>query len=108
MIHRPDQTLVYHITDVTTRPAILGGWWSALRCRHGAAQPGGDCQGISQRRMTEIRVDCCGNRFVGEFVPFYFCPRSPMLYTVNIGATGRPIGCANVPSCIWSAPWQLA
>ena len=43
--------------------------------------------------MEEITVPCCGNRFVGEFVPFYFCPRSPMLYTVNIGNTGRPVGC---------------
>jgi hypothetical protein len=48
---------------------------------------------IKQRRMTEYRVSCCGNRFVGEFVPFYFCPRSPMLYTVNLGNTGRPRGC---------------
>ena len=28
-----------------------------------------------------------------QFVPFYFCPRSPMLYTTNRGATGRPVGC---------------
>lgn len=48
---------------------------------------------IKQRRMTEYRIPCCGNRFVGEFVPFYFCPRSPMLYTVNRGNTGRPAGC---------------
>lgn len=43
--------------------------------------------------MTQTRVDCCGGRFVGEFVPFYFCPRSPMLFTVNRGNTGRPLGC---------------
>src|SRR5580658_5263730 len=48
---------------------------------------------IKQRRMTQYRVSCCGNRFVGEFVPFYFCPRSPMLYTVNLGNTGRAPGC---------------
>ena len=48
---------------------------------------------IKQRRMTQYRVPCCGNRFVGEFVPPYFCPRSPVLFTVNRGATGRPPGC---------------
>lgn len=40
----------------------------------------------------ELRVDCCGGRFVGEFVPFYFCPRSPMLYAINQGRTERPAG----------------
>lgn len=48
---------------------------------------------IKQRRMTQYRVPCCDNRFVGEFVPFYYCPRSPMLFTVNKGNTGRPAGC---------------
>lgn len=48
---------------------------------------------IKVRRLSEIHVKCCGNRFVGEFVPFYFCPRSPMLYVVNQGRTGYPRGC---------------
>lgn len=43
--------------------------------------------------MKEIRVPCRDNRFVGEFVPFYYCPRSPMLYVVNKGSTGRESGC---------------
>jgi 1,6-anhydro-N-acetylmuramate kinase len=48
---------------------------------------------IKQRRMKQIRVPCCSGRFVGEFVPFYFCPRSPMLFTINKGNTARPAGC---------------
>jgi hypothetical protein len=40
---------------------------------------------IKRRRLTELRVECCGNRFVGEFVPFYFCPRSVMLYLLHRG-----------------------
>ena len=94
MIPRPDQTLIYHITDVGNLPGILasGGLRSdAAMAQHKPAVIG--YGHIKQRRMTEIRVDCCGNRFVGEFVPFYFCPRSPMLYTVNIGKTGRAPGC---------------
>ena len=43
--------------------------------------------------MKELRIGCRDNRFVGEFVPFYYCPRSPMLYVVNRGNTGRPPGC---------------
>ena len=94
MIPRPDQTLIYHITDVDNLPGILAG--GGLRSDAAMAQHNPAVIGyghIKQRRMTEIRVDCCGNRFVGEFVPFYFCPRSPMLYTVNRGNTGRPAGC---------------
>ena len=94
MIHRPDQTLIYHITDVDNLPGILAG--GGLRSDAAMAQHNPAVIGyghIKQRRMTEIRVDCCGNRYVGEFVPFYFCPRSPMLYTVNNGNTGRPVGC---------------
>ena len=48
---------------------------------------------IKERRMKQIRVACCGGRFVGEFVPFYYCPRSPMLFTINKGNTGLPAGC---------------
>jgi hypothetical protein len=94
MIPRPDQTLIYHITDVDNLPGILAGGGlrsDAAMARHNPAVIG--YEHIKQRRMTEIRVDCCGNRFVGEFVPFHFCPRSPMLYTVNMGNTGRPVGC---------------
>jgi hypothetical protein len=94
MTSRSDQTPIYHITDVENLPGILavGG----LRADAAMAQHNPTVIGyehIKQRRMTEIRVACCGNRFVGEFVPFYFCPRSPMLYTINIGKTGRLPGC---------------
>lgn len=94
MNYRPDQTLIYHITDIENLPGILAG--GGLRSDAAMAQHSPAVIGyghIKQRRMTEIQVDCCGGRFVGEFVPFYFCPRSPMLYTVNRGNTGRAPGC---------------
>ena len=90
----PDQILIYHITDVDNLPGILtaGGLRSDVAmAQHNPAVIGYDH--IKQRRMTQIRVDSCGGRFVGEFVPFYFCPRSPMLFTVNQGNTGRVPGC---------------
>lgn len=44
--------------------------------------------------MTLYKVPCCeGEPFVGEFVPFYYCARSPMLYTINKGNTGLAQGC---------------
>ena len=92
----PEDILIYHITDLANLAGIMAG--AGLRSDVAMAAGNPEVIGfahIKERRAKEIRVDCCGNRFVGEFVPvpFYFCPRSPMLYTVNIGATGRPAGC---------------
>lgn len=91
---RPEQVLIYHITDVENLPGILaaGGLHSDVAmAKHNPEVIG--YGHIKQRRMTQIRVGSCEDRFVGEFVPFYFCPRSPMLYSVNHGNTGRPPGC---------------
>lgn len=94
MIGSPEDILIYHITDL----ANLAGIVARVGLRSDVAMAAGNPEvigygHIKERRATEIRVDCCDNRFVGEFVPFYFCPRSPMLYTVNKGNTGRPVGC---------------
>ena len=35
---------------------------------------------IKQRRLTELRLQSHPDLFVGQCVPFYFCPRSVMLY----------------------------
>jgi hypothetical protein len=88
------KTYLYHITDVSNLSSILanGGLLSDCALANVAHQVIG-YPNIKERRMTQYRVPCCGNRFVGEFVPFYFCPRSPMLYTVNRGNTGRPPVC---------------
>jgi hypothetical protein len=94
MAVRPTQVLIYHITDVENLPSILneGGLHSdAIMVQRNPTVIG--YSHIKQRRLIEIRVPCCNNRFVGEFVPFYFCPRSPMLSTINQGNTGRPAGC---------------
>ena len=94
MALQPVQILIYHITDVGNLPSILTD--DGLCSDAAMAQRKTTVIGynhIKQRRLTEIRVPCCSNRFVGEFVPFYFCPRSPMLYAINKGNTGRPLGC---------------
>lgn len=90
------RTYLYHITDVKNLPKIIGT--GALLSDSALAAGGGPTVNIGydhikQRRMTQIRVPCAGNRFVGEFVPFYFCPRSPMLYRVNRGIGNNPPGC---------------
>ncbi|MEA2569205.1 MAG: hypothetical protein QOI24_1206 [Acidobacteriota bacterium] len=87
---RPEERLIFHITDIENLPGIMaeGGLLSdALMSERDPTIIGDDR--IKQRRLTQIRVTSSGNRFVGEFVPFYFCPRSPMLYSINLGNTGR-------------------
>jgi len=91
---RPEERLIYHITDVENLPGIMaegGLLCDAVMSERDPTIIGDD--GIKRRRLTQIRVTSLGNRVVGEFVPFYFCPRSPMLYRINLGGTGRPPGC---------------
>lgn len=94
MLSRPQLLPIYHITDIDNLPGILaeGGLHSDANVTAQKPTVIGYSH-IKTRRLTEIRVNCCGNRFVGEFVPFYYCPRSPMLYTINRGNAGRPAGC---------------
>jgi ssDNA thymidine ADP-ribosyltransferase, DarT len=90
------RTLLFHITDVDNLADIAasGCLLSDMRLSaKGGPKVGIGYDNIKRRRMTQTRVPCAANRFVGEFVPFYFCPRSPMLFVVNKGKTGRPLGC---------------
>jgi hypothetical protein len=41
--------------------------------------------GIKERRLKEILVSCHAGTTVGQYVPFYFCPRSIMLYILYRG-----------------------
>ena len=96
MVIDPSKTHVYHITDIANLSSIikLGGLHSDAQIRDRGMQTTEiGYANIKQRRLNEYQVRCCGNRYVGEFVPFYFCPRSPMLSTINLGNTGREQGC---------------
>lgn len=95
MAHDPEKILIYHITDVANLPGIIveGGLLSdaEMAKRKPAVLIGYDH--IKLRRLKDIPIPCCGWRRVGEFVPFYLCPRSPMLFTINKGNTGLTPGC---------------
>jgi len=88
------RTLIYHITHVEFLPSILkdGGLHSDAVIAQRDQRLIGYSE-IKKRRLNEIHVPCCGFHYVGDFVPFYFCPRSPMLFTINKGNTGHPPGC---------------
>lgn len=76
---------IYHITHVDNLPSILssGGLWSdaAMINRGGPAASIG-MSSIKQRRLR-LSVRCHPGDHVGDYVPFYFCPRSIMLYLIH-------------------------
>lgn len=85
MTERPEHTKIYHITHVDNLADIVadGGLLSdrEMLARGGPTQAIG-MSGIKKRRVQEIEVDCQPGSKVGDYVPFYFCPRSVMLYVV--------------------------
>jgi len=91
----PTKVAAFHITDVANLSSIVRqGGLLADSVMVGRSHANIGYDHIKQRRLTHKRVTCCpGQPFVGEFVPFYFCDRSIMLYVVNCGRTGRPAGC---------------
>lgn len=84
----PNQPKIYHITHVRNLETIVkdGALWSdAQRIARGI-----DCEvvgmsDIKQRRLERLAVPCHPGTKVGEYVPFYFCPRSIMLYLLYRG-----------------------
>ena len=84
----PANPKIYHITHVRNVPQIVeaGVLWSDAK----RIELGLDCDvvgmaSIKRRRLEEIEVDCHPGTKVGEYVPFYFCPRSIMLYMLHMG-----------------------
>jgi hypothetical protein len=85
MSQPPPQPAIYHITHLHNLPAIInrGGLFadafSTVDTRPIA--PIG-MNKIKQRRLN-LPVHCHPSTTVGQYVPFYFCPRSIMLYLIH-------------------------
>lgn len=81
----PAQPRIYHITHVdnlagiVTDGALLSD--SVMVARRGPTTMIG-MSDIKRRRLQELRVTCYPDNFVGEYVPFFWCPRSVMLYLI--------------------------
>lgn len=83
----PDRPQLYHITHIDNLPSILqdGGLRSdaAMLARGGPAAAIG--MGSIKSRRLRLPVKCFPGDRVGDYVPFYFCPRSVMLYLLHRG-----------------------
>ncbi|AGX88302.1 type II toxin-antitoxin system toxin DNA ADP-ribosyl transferase DarT [Candidatus Symbiobacter mobilis] len=83
----PAQPKIYHICHVNKLPSILqsdGLFSDAKVVELGLPGTVVGMSNIKQRRLTELRLDSHPNLFVGQCVPFYFCPRSVMLYLMHV------------------------
>lgn len=82
----PRNPKIYHITHVDNLPRIVaeGGLWSdaAILQRGGPTAMIGMGK-LKRRRLEELAIDALGGVMVGECVPFYFCPRSVMLFLIH-------------------------
>jgi hypothetical protein len=80
----PEQPKIYHITHMGNLPSIIrdGGLASdsAIISRGGPSTAIG-MNAIKQRRLM-LPVSCHPGDHVGDYVPFYFCPRSVMLFLI--------------------------
>ena len=76
---------LYHICHVDRLPSIVasGGLLSdAAVQQHALAGTVIGMGHIKQRRLTKLQLASHPGLFVGQCVPFYYCPRSVMLYLI--------------------------
>lgn len=94
----PEQPKIYHIVHVDNLASICGDgflWSDSVMVQ----RKGGTVIGmgnIKQRRLN-LPVSCHPQTFVGDYVPFYFCPRSIMLFVIH---------CANHPELAYRGGQQ--
>jgi len=83
----PTPTRIFHITDVDNLGRILND--GGLHCKQALDTQAVPYTNVAydtvQDRRARTRVPCGPGGPLHNYVPFYFAPRSPMLYTINRG-----------------------
>lgn len=88
MVNIPPRPKIYHITHVDNLAQIVRAGELISDAKRIAC--GLECEiiGLSEikrRRLEELEVSCHPGTKVGQYVPFYFCPRSIMLFILHRG-----------------------
>lgn len=84
----PAQPKIYHIAHVDRLASIISDGYLWCDAEVNLRLPSGTTIGmdsIKSRRMHELQLSSHPDLFVGDCVPFYFCPRSVMLYMISCG-----------------------
>lgn len=80
-------TEIYHITHIRNLPNIIkddGLWCDHIVSERNLAHVSIAHQHIKDRRAAK-QVPCSTGGTLADYVPFYFAPRSPMLYAIHRG-----------------------
>ena len=88
----PDRPKLYHITHGANLSAIVetGGLLADSKAASGRAPTRIGMSEVVARRK-QLPVSSHPNTFVGDYVPFYFCPRSVMLYVIIAAQPSEPV-----------------
>lgn len=84
----PARPKLYHIVHVDRLPSIVAEeclWCDREVARRALPGTAIGMNSIKWRRLNELRLTTHPDLFVGDCVPFYFCPRSVMLYLIHQG-----------------------
>jgi hypothetical protein len=82
----PAETKIYHIVHADRVPSIIADgclWCDAEIARRSPSGTTIGMSSIKQRRLNELTLSSHADLYVGDCVPFYFCPRSIMLYLIH-------------------------
>ena len=80
-------TAIYHITHLRNLPNILNenGLWCDAESVKRNIRPVEIAYTEIKERRTRKQIPLPPGGVLAEYVPFYFCNRSPMLYTIHMG-----------------------
>lgn len=86
MTEAPARPKIYHVTHVDNLPRIVAD--SELLSDRRILERAEPVQAIGmsdikRRRVERLSVPCHPGTKVGDYVPFYFCPRSIMLFVIH-------------------------
>lgn len=86
----PTEPKIYHIVHVDRLASIVADgylWCDAEARRLGIEGTTIGMNHIKERRLKELTLNSRSKLRVGNCVPFYFCPRSVMLYSIHVRTT---------------------
>jgi hypothetical protein len=87
-MQQPSNPKIYHILHHDRLPSVIRDGYlfsDAIMNRRSACGTTIGMSAIKQRRLLELSLVSHPGLLVGECVPFYYCPRSVMLYLIHKG-----------------------
>lgn len=88
MTRVPENPKIYHILPLDALASVVADrylWCDAAMAKRPRTGSLIGLSGIKKRRLYELKLASHPHLFVGDCVPFYFCPRSIMLYVIHKG-----------------------